>query len=160
MLSCAKTFRFYLDFCKVNSITKPDSFPLPRMDDCIDCLGSAVFVSKIDLFKGYWQIPLTDCAKEISAIVTPDGFLQYTVMAFGLRNMPATIQRLVNHILALSNCEASFDDLVVYSATWCEHVGHLKSVFERLSASVKPPWSTWVRWCILCIPRWRPFELS
>lgn len=75
------TSRFCTDFRKVNSITKPDSFPLPRMDDCVDRLGSAAFVSKIDLLKGYWQIPLTDRAWEISAFVTPDSFLQYTVMA-------------------------------------------------------------------------------
>lgn len=130
------TSRFCTDFRKVNSITKPDSFPLPRMDDCIDRLGSAVFVSKIDLLKGYWQIPLTDRAKEISAFVTPDSFLQYTVMAFGLRNAPATFQRLVNYVLAgLSNCEAYLDDLVVYSATWGEHIDHLTSVFKRLSAA-------------------------
>ena len=43
--------RFCNDFCRVNSVTKPDSFPLPRMDDCVDCLGSAVFISKIDRFK-------------------------------------------------------------------------------------------------------------
>ena len=117
------TSRFCTDFRKVNAVTKPDSFPLPRMDDCIDRLGSAVYVSKIDLLKGYWQIPLTERAKEISAFVTPDSFLQYTVMAFGLRNAPATFQRLVHHVLAgLSNCEAYIDDLVVFSATWCSHV--------------------------------------
>ena len=128
--------RFCTDFRKVNAITKSDSFPLPRVDDCVDRLGSAVFVSKIDLLKGYWQIPLTTRAREISAFVTPDSFLQYTVMAFGLRNAPATFQRLVNYILAgITNCEAYLDDLVIYSATWCEHVFHLKSVFERLSAA-------------------------
>ena len=57
-------------------------------------------------------------------------------MVFGLRNAPATFQRLVNHILAgLSNCEAYLDDLVVYSATWGSHVSHLRDVFERLSAA-------------------------
>ena len=130
------TLRFCTDFRKVNAVTKPDSFPLPRMDDCVDRLGSAVFVSKIDLLKGYWQIPLTDRAKEISAFVTPDSFLQYTVMAFGFRNAPSTFQRMVNNLLVgLSNCEAYLDDLVVYSTTWCEHVAHLKAVFERLSGA-------------------------
>ena len=130
------TSRFCTDFRKVNAVTKPDSFPLPRMDDCVDRLGSAVYVSKIDLLKGYWQIPLTERAKEISAFVTPDSFLQYTVMAFGLRNAPATFQRLVNHVLAgLSSCEAYIGDLVVFCATWCSHVIHLRDVFEKLSAA-------------------------
>ena len=94
--SCQKsdgTARFCTDFRKLNTVTKPDSFPLPRMDDCIDRLGSAVYVSKIDLLKGYWQIPLTERAKEISAFVTPDGLLQYTVMPFGMRNAPATTRK-------------------------------------------------------------------
>lgn len=62
------------------------------------------------------KVPLTDRAKDISAFVTPDNFLQYTVMAFGMRNAPATFQRLVNIVLSgLSGCEAYLDDLVIYS---------------------------------------------
>lgn len=54
---------------------------------------------------------------EISAFVSPDAFLQYSVMAFGLRNAPATFQRLVNFVLAdVPNCNAYLDDLVVYSS--------------------------------------------
>ena len=76
------TSRFCTDFRKVNAGTKPDSFPLPRMDDCVDRLGSAVYVSKIDLLKGYWQIPLTERAKEIAAFVTPDSF--FTIHCHGV----------------------------------------------------------------------------
>lgn len=50
---------FCNDYRKVNAITKPDSFLLPRMEDCIDSEGSAKFVTKLDLLKGYWQVPLT-----------------------------------------------------------------------------------------------------
>lgn len=84
--------RFITDYRKVNAVTVPDSYPLPRMDNCIDNLGTATFVSKLDLLKGYWQVPLTDRAFLISAFVTPDYFLQYTVMAFGMCNVPATFQ--------------------------------------------------------------------
>lgn len=62
------------------------------MEDCVDRVGSAKFVTKLDLLKGYWQVPLTPRASEISAFVTPDSFLQYTVMPFRLRNAPATFQ--------------------------------------------------------------------
>ncbi len=54
------------------------------MEDCADRVGNAKFVTKLDLLKGYWQVPLTDRASEISAFATPDVFLQYRVMAFGL----------------------------------------------------------------------------
>lgn len=127
------TFRFCTDFRKVNAVTVPDSYPLPRMEDCIDNIGSARFVTKLDMLKGYWQVPLTPQASDISAFVTPDTFLQYTAMAFGLRNAPATFQRLVNIVLAdVPNCNAYLDDLVLYSVEWKEHVCLLRTVFERL----------------------------
>lgn len=88
-----QTVHFCTDYRKVNAITKPDSFPLPRMDDCVDRVGAAKFVTKLDLLKEYWQVPWTPCASEISAFITPDQFMQYTVMPFGLRNTPATFHR-------------------------------------------------------------------
>ena len=94
------TYRFCTDYRKVNSLTKVDSFPLPRMDDCVDRVGAAKYVSKLDLLKGYWQVPLSERAKEISAFVTPDGLWSYSVMAFGMKNAPSTFQRLVNKVLA------------------------------------------------------------
>ena len=57
-------------------MTKSDTFPIPWMDDCIDRIGRAKYVTKFDLLKGFWQVPLTDRAKEISAFVTPDGLFQ------------------------------------------------------------------------------------
>ena len=125
--------RFITDFRKVNNVTVPDSYPLPRMEDCVDNLGTAKFVSKLDLLKGYWQVPLTERASKISAFVTPDHFLEYTVMAFGMCNAPATFQRLVNVVLSgVSNCNAYLDDLIVYTRSWEEHVRVLEQVFTRL----------------------------
>lgn len=69
------------------------------MEDSIDRVESAAFVTKLDLQKGYWQVPLTHRAKGISAFVTPDAFLQYTVMPFSVRNAPVTFQRMVNRVL-------------------------------------------------------------
>ena len=126
--------RFCTDFRKVNNITKPDSYPLPRMEDCVDRVGAAKFVTKLDLLKGYWQVPLTDRASEISAFVTPDGLYQYTVMPFGLRNAPATFQRLMRTVLAgVGNCEVYLDDVVAYSDTWQEHMHTMGLVFTRLA---------------------------
>ena len=58
------TFQMCTDYRKVNSVTKTDSFPVPRMGDCIDNIGQAKYVTKFDLFKGFWQIPLTDRARK------------------------------------------------------------------------------------------------
>ncbi len=128
--------RFCTDYRKVNAVTKPDSFPLPRMEDCIDRVGPAKFVTKLDLLKGYWQVPLTPRATEISAFVTPDDFMQYSVMAFGMRNAPSTFQRLMRIVLnGVENCEAYLDDIVIYSSSWEEHVSSLREVFSRLAGA-------------------------
>ena len=74
------TFRMCINYRKVNSVTKTDTFPIPRIDDCIDNILQAKYVTKFDLLKGFWQIPLTDRAKEISAFVTPVRLYQYKVM--------------------------------------------------------------------------------
>ena len=125
--------RFCTDYRKVNNVTKPDSYPLPRMEDCVDRVGAAKFVTKLDLLKGYWQVPLTARASDISAFVTPDGLFQYTVMPFGLRNAPATFQRLMHNVLrGVENCEVYLDDVVAYSDTWSEHMHTLGLICGRL----------------------------
>ena len=68
------------DYRKVNNLSKTDTFPIPRMDDCIDKIGNSKYITKFDLLKGFWQIPLTERAKEVSEFVTPDGLYHYKVM--------------------------------------------------------------------------------
>ena len=127
------TFRPCTDFRKINAVTKPDSFPLPRIDDCVDQVGSAKYVSKFDLLKGYWQVPLSERAREICSFVTPSGLYSYTVMPFGLRNAPATFQRLMNKVVrGLEGCAVYLDDVVIYSDTWEKHLEQVKALFDRL----------------------------
>ena len=101
------TFCMCMDYHNVNSVTKTDPFPILRIDDCIDKIGQSKYVTKYDLLKGFWQIPLTDRAKEISAFVTPDRLYQYKVMSFAMKNFPAKFKRLVNSlIINLAGCKA------------------------------------------------------
>ena len=117
----------------MNAVTKTDSYPIPRIDDCIDKTGPAKFVSKFDLLKGYWQVPLTERAKWVSAFVTPKGLYQYKVMPFGMKNAPATFQRLVNQLIGdLEGCGGYIDDIIVYSDTWEQHLLRIRALFERL----------------------------
>ena len=128
-----KTLRFCTDFRKVNALTKPDSYPLPRIEDCIDRIGHSKYVSKFDMLKGYWQVPLSERAKEISAFVTPDGLYQYKVMPFGMRNVPATFQRFINQVTAeVEGCEAYIDDVIIYSDNWSNHIKQIETFFEKL----------------------------
>ncbi|XP_047500268.1 uncharacterized protein LOC125046527 [Penaeus chinensis] len=125
--------RFCTDFRKVNKLTRDDSYPIPRIDDCIDQVGKAKFVTKVDMLKGYWQIPMTERAKEISAFVTPDGLFQYCVMPFGFKTATATFQRLINGLISgLDGCKAYLDDTIIYSENWVEHLERLQALFERL----------------------------
>ena len=128
------SYRMCTDYRKVNNLTKSDNFPIPRIDDCVDKIGNAKYVSKFDLLKGFWQIPLSERAKEVSAFVTPRGLYQYKVMPFGMRNSPATFQRLINRIISqIDGCEGYIDDVIIYSDTWEEHLEILRKFFKRLS---------------------------
>lgn len=67
------TLRFCLDFRKLNSVSKSDPYPMPRVDHLIEWLGKAKFLSTFDLCKGYWQVPLTPESRELTAFRTPFG---------------------------------------------------------------------------------------
>ena len=124
-------FRFCTDFRKVNDKTKSDSFPIPRIADCIDQVGNAKFVSTFDMLKGYWQVPLTQRAREISAFVTPSGLYQYKVMPFGMKNAPATFQRMVNKLVRdIDGCEGYIDDVVIFSDNWSDHIRQIERFFQ------------------------------
>ena len=104
------------------------------MDDCIDKIGKAKYITKFDLLKGYWQVPLTTRAKEMSAFVTPDGLYQYTVMPFGMKNSAATFQRLINQTTQdIPNCDSYIDDIDIYSNTWDEHINQMRMLFDKLT---------------------------
>ncbi len=91
--------RFCVDYRKVNAVSKFDAYPMPRVDELFDRLGTARFYSTLDLTKGYWQIPLSPLSKEKSAFTTPFGLHQFVTLPFGLFGAPATFQRLMDKIL-------------------------------------------------------------
>ena len=126
-----QSYRMCTDFRKLNSVTKTDTFPIPRIDNCIDKIGKAKYVTKIDLLKGFYQVPLTECAKELSAFVTTSGLYQYKVMAFGMKNSPATFQRLINSVTSgIDGCDAYIDDAILYSDTWEEHLSTIRQFYD------------------------------
>ncbi|CAM4531554.1 unnamed protein product [Lepidochelys kempii] len=126
--------RFCVDYRKLNAVTRPDNYPMPRTDELLEKLGWAQFISTLDLTKGYWQVPLDESAKERSAFTTQVGLYEFNVLPFGLRNAPATFQRLVDGLLAgLEEYAATYlDDVAIFSDSWAEHLEHLQKVFERI----------------------------
>ncbi|KAL1279304.1 hypothetical protein QQF64_025977 [Cirrhinus molitorella] len=82
---------------------------------------------------GYWQVPLTPRAREVTSFITPSGLYSYSVMSFGLRNAPATFQRLMNHVVfGLEGCAVYLDDVIVFSETWEQHLIRLRALLTRL----------------------------
>ena len=132
------TLRYCIDYRKLNAVTKKDSYPLPRIDESLDSLGTAKYFSTLDLASGYWQIELSDDAKEKSAFCTAQGLFQFKVMPFGLTNAPATFQRLMERILAglqWQICLVYIDDIIIFSQTLEDHIEQLQAVFGRLKAA-------------------------
>ncbi|XP_076053650.1 uncharacterized protein LOC143032655 [Oratosquilla oratoria] len=126
------TYRLVVDYRRVNEKTKADAYPLPRIEDIIDNLGSATYLTKLDFLHGFYQISLHPDAKEITAIVTPDGLYHFNVMPFGLRNSPATYQRLINTLITgLPGVRSYLDDIIIYSKTWEEHLTQLYNFLSR-----------------------------
>ncbi|CAM5078201.1 unnamed protein product [Eretmochelys imbricata] len=109
--------RFCVDYRKLNAVTRPDNYPMPRTDELLEKLGRAQFISTLDLTKGYWQVPLDESAKERSAFITHLGLYEFNVLPFGLRNAPATFQRLVDGLLAgLGEYAVAYlDDVAIFS---------------------------------------------
>ncbi|XP_071542904.1 uncharacterized protein [Panulirus ornatus] len=138
--------RLCTDYRRLNSVTQSDAYPLPRIDDLIDMVGQSKYISKIDLNKGFYQIPLTENAQTVSAFITPFELYEYRVMPFGKRNSPGTFQRTMNFLFQdLDKVEVYFDDITVYSDTWYNHMHRLSAVLRKLQdahLTIKPAKST------------------
>ncbi len=91
--------RFCVDYREVNSVTKKDKFPLPRVDDLLDQLGETKYFSSLDLASGYWQIKVHPDSRSKTAFVTHQGLYEFSVMPFGLTNAPSVFQRLMQRVL-------------------------------------------------------------
>lgn len=122
------------DFRLLNAITKKDNYPVPSvLDVSTNLYGKSIF-SKVDLFRGFWQIPMSKSDAHKTAIITPRGLYHFLRMPFGLRNAPATFQRAMDS--ALRGLEGVFcfaDDILIASESPEQHTAHLQALFETLS---------------------------
>ena len=93
------TLRLCIDYRRLNAESLADAHPMPQIDDLIDRLGKAKFITTLDLTCGYWQVPMARISRHLSAFTTPFGLFQFRVMPFGLQGAPATFQQLMDKVL-------------------------------------------------------------
>lgn len=130
-----KKYRLVVDYRKLNEITIDDKFPLPNIDSILDKLGRAQYFTTLDLAKGYHQILVREQDREKTAFVTPHGLYEFVRMPFGLKNAPATFQRLMNETLREfinKTCVVYLDDILIFSTSLKEHVRAITEIFTAL----------------------------
>ena len=109
------TLRICVDYRRLNAISCNDAYPMQRIDDLIDRLGRATYISTLDLTRGYWQVPVEERDKAKTAFCTPFGLFHFNVMPFGLKGAPATCQRLMDKVLqGLNKFSAVYLDDIYY----------------------------------------------
>ena len=127
--------QFCVDYRQLNLQTYKDSYPLPRIETCLDSLGGSNFFSSLDLRLGYWQAAIDSESPDKTAFVTRKGTFQFMVLSFGLTNALALFQRLMNLVLAgltWEVCLVYLDDVTVMADTFERHLERLKFVMDRL----------------------------
>ena len=117
---------FCIDFRCLNSNTKKDAFPLPRIHDATNAFKGSRYYMTVDLLSGFWQTPMAEESKQYTAFMVGTlGLYECKHMPFGLCNAPVTFQRLIQNCLGELNyttCLVYLDDLVIYSSTQKEHL--------------------------------------
>ena len=127
--------RFCIDFRWLNSRTKKDAYPLPRMQETMESMVGTQFFSTMDLKSGFWQVKMAKDSQQYTAFMVGSmGVYEFLRMPYGLCNAPATFQRLMQNCLGELNLTYALiylDDVIVFSQTEEEHLHRLWVIFAH-----------------------------
>lgn len=146
-------YRICFDGRKLNEVTVSDQYPMPLIDNILNKLRDAKYLSSIDLKSAFFQIPLEESSRPKTAFaVYGKGLFEFCVMPFGLSNAPKTMVRLMDMVIGPSLEPESFvflDDIIVASSDFQTHIKTLKTVHQRLKeANLTVNWKK----CEFCRP--------
>lgn len=128
--------RMCLDSRKLNSITKVDTYPMPRVQEILDSLNNAKFMTSLDLKSAFFQIMLAEESREKTCFSVPGlGAFHFRRMPFGLVNSTARMMRLMDKVFGPEYANNIFyyvDDIILISETFEEHMTLLQTACEKL----------------------------
>ena len=130
-----RTIHLCIDYQKVNGVTVKDSYPLPRIKDCLDALSGSQWFCTLYLASGYWQVEMAKNNMEKTVFSMGSCLYQFSVMPLGLCNAPTTFERLIERVLIALPWQILLifmDDVIVHAESFEQVVRRLRLVFEWL----------------------------
>ena len=127
--------RFCVDYQKLNSITKKNAYPLPRIDELLEKIGNLRYYSTLDMAAGYWQVEIAEEDKEKSAFITHMGLFEFNRMPFGLTNAPSTFQRMMDEKLDIfdgKTVRGYIDDIITGADEFDQHLKDVQRILTKL----------------------------
>ncbi|GBO35270.1 Retrovirus-related Pol polyprotein from transposon 17.6 [Araneus ventricosus] len=139
-----------VDYRKLKSVTRAEYFPLPNIEERIELIAGARYITVIDFTKGYWQIPLTPQAQRYTTLSKHFGSYKPLTMPFGLLNAPFCFSKFIATLLQRYGkyCVPYLDDAAIFSGTWEKHMEHLDKMLEKIAGAklkIKPIKYTFVQ---------------
>ena len=135
---CYGGVRPCVDYRRINQLVKPDGFPLPRIQDCLDAVAGSSLFSTFDLLSGFFQITVKESDIPKTAFMCKYGHYEMTRMPFGLNNAASTFQRTMEMALQglqWVTCLIYIDDVIVFGRDFDQHVQRVEEVLSKIQAA-------------------------
>jgi hypothetical protein len=143
--------RMCIDYRQLNRVTIPDKFPVPNLSDSIFGLHGTKFFTRLDLVRGYYQLPIDEDSRQYTAFSTQRNHWQFKRLSFGLRNAPSAFQREIQAVLSSfpsNRVIVYIDDILIMGCTFDEHLDLVSKVLQTLQTyniKIKPSKCEWFK---------------